>query len=111
MNTAAEFFAKVEARLGKVDKANRNPEMLHTYSFKITDGSGNVVKTWFLDLINVALEVADKEAECTMTFSEADLLDVGNGKATIEEKVAAGKVTVEGNKDYAKLLKPFLSTL
>lgn len=111
MVASDEFFAKVEARLGKVDKAKRDPQMLRTYKFKVTDDAGNVIKTWFLDLVNVAMEVADKDAECTFIASDSDLVDFGNQKFTLEEAVEQGKLKVEGNKDYAKLLKPFLATL
>lgn len=111
MVASDEFFTKVEARLAKVDKANRNPDMLHTFKFKVTDGSGKVVKTWFLDLVNVILEVGDKNAECTWIISEKDLLDIGNQKVTIADAISQGKLVVEGNKEYALLLGPVMSTL
>lgn len=111
MVASDEFFAKVEARLAKVDKATRKPEMLRTFKFNVTDDSGSVIKTWFLDLVNVTLEVANKDAECTWIISETNLLDIGNLKITIEDAISQGKLKLEGNKDYALLLTSVIGTL
>lgn len=111
MVASDEFFAKVEARLAKVDKANRKPEMLKTFKFQVTDNSGSVLKTWFLDLVNVTLEVADKGADCTWIISETNLLDIGNSKLSIQDAIDGGKLKLQGNKDLAPLLAPFVSTL
>jgi putative sterol carrier protein len=104
-------FAKIEARLTKVDKTNRKPEMLRTFSFKITDDSGKVIKTWFLDLVNVHLEVADKSADCTWTVSDKVMTDIGSGAIGIKAAIEQGKLKLGGATDIAGLLEPFVSSL
>jgi putative sterol carrier protein len=104
-------FAKIEARLTKVDKANRKPEMLRTFSFKITDDAGSVIKTWFLDLVNVHLEVAEKSADCTWIVSDKVMTDIGSGTIGIKAAIEQGKLKVEGATDIAGLLEPFVSSL
>lgn len=111
MVASDEVFARIETRLGKVDKANRKPEMLKTFSFKITDDSGKIVKTWFLDLVNVKLETGEKSADSTWTVSDKVMAEIGNGSLGIKAAIEQGKLKVDGAVETAVLLEPFVSSL
>lgn len=106
-----EVFAKIETRLSKIDKANRKLDVQKTIKFQITDDSGSVLKTWFLDLINVTLEVADKSADCTWVVSDKNMVAIGNGSLGIKAAIDSGKLKIEGSTEYALLLEPFLRSM
>ena len=111
MVASDEVFAKIETRLTKVDKSNRQLNEQRTVRFQITDDSGSVIKTWFLDLVNVALEAADKPSDCTWTVSDKNMVEIGNGTLGIKAAIDSGKLKVDGSTEFALLLAPFVSSL
>lgn len=111
MVASDEVFAKIETRLTKVDKSNRQLNEQKTVRFQITDDSGSVLKTWFLDLINVTLVAADKPADSTWVVSDKNMVEIGNGSLNIKAAIDSGKLKVEGSTEFALLLAPFVSSL
>ncbi|KAG5676309.1 hypothetical protein PVAND_006156 [Polypedilum vanderplanki] len=110
MVSAEDVFAKIEARLTKLDPAKR--KNFNNYKFIITDDAGTVQKTWLLQLKDdVKVVVGDGAADCTLKLSEKVLCDVGSGAITISDAISQGKITVDGDKEVAILLENAVSTL
>jgi putative sterol carrier protein len=110
MVSADEVFAKIEARLTKLDPAAR--KNFNNYKLIITNDGGAVQKTWMLLLKDeVKVAVGDGAADCTLTLSEKVLVDIGTGAVSIADAIAQGKITVTGEKDVAVLLQAAVSTL
>ena len=109
MVASDEVFSKVDARLAKVDPAKQ--QITSNFKFNVTDDSGAVLKTWFLDLKAIKLVVGDGTADCTWTVSDKVMCDIGSGAISIKDAISQGKLTIDGSADLAEKLEPFVSSL
>lgn len=81
-----------------------------TYRWNITSGSKNeVAKSWFLDLKNgdghITSEDADTKANCTITMSDENVVNMFNGKLNAQQAFFSGKMKVGGNMMLAQKLE------
>lgn len=109
MPASDEVFKKIEARLAKIDPADR--KVLHVFKFVMTDDAGAAIKTWILDLKNVKLTPGDGDAEVTLTMKDSLMVDITTGVMDSTEALNKDLIDVQGNLELIYLLKPFISSL
>lgn len=109
MAKSDEVFKRIEARMAKIDPANRQVE--HVFKFIMLDDAdgSTVVKTWIVDLVAVKLYEGTDEAECTLKMKESTLLDIFNGVMDATQALNADLIDVEGNIELIAKLKPLIS--
>lgn len=104
-----EVFKKIEARLLKIDPADR--KVLHTFKFVITDDGGAILKTWILDLKEVKVYEGTSETEVTLKLSDTTMVAITNGTLDSTKALNDDLIDVEGNLELIYMLKPFISSL
>jgi SCP-2 sterol transfer family len=109
MASLNDIFAKIEARLAKIDPADR--KVLHVYKFVFTDDSGAVVKTWILDLKAVKLYEGTTDGEITLKMNQSTMISICTGALDSTAALNQDLIDVDGNLELLQLLKPFLGSL
>ncbi|XP_077415724.1 sterol carrier protein 2 [Vanacampus margaritifer] len=78
------------------------------FAFQVKDGPDGKEATWFVDVKNgngrVTTESATK-ADCTLTMSDQDLLDLMTGKLNAQTAFFKGKLKIAGNMGMAMKLQ------
>jgi ubiquinone biosynthesis protein UbiJ len=64
-----------------------------------------------LDLKAVKVYVGDDAAECTLTVEDSDMVELGTGKLSAKDALAADKLDIDGDLELAMKLVPFVSSL
>jgi putative sterol carrier protein len=99
--TVKEYFDQIASSFNSANAAGMNA----TYQFDITgDGGGK----WFAKIENGALTSGGGEADsadCTVTVSDSDWLDILNGKLDGQMAFMAGKLKIAGDMSLALKLK------
>jgi len=89
-------------------RVNENPDEAKKvgaiYKFNITGDDGG---TWVVDLKNdpPSVKEGDGEAECTITMSGSDSVDLVNGKLNGQMAFMSGKLKIQGNMQLAMKLQ------
>lgn len=109
MPASDEIFKKIEARLMKIDAADR--KVLHVFKFVITDDNGAVLKTWLLDLKEVKVYESTGPAEVTLTMRDSTMVAICTGQLDSTKALNDDLIDIDGNLELVALLKPFISSL
>lgn len=109
MTTLNDVFAKIQARLAKIDPADR--KVLHTYKFILTDDAGVVLKTWILDLKVVKIYEGTDDAEITLKMNQSTIISIVTGALDSTAALNQDLIDVEGNLELLYLLKPFIGSV
>uniref|UniRef100_A0A3Q1I719 Sterol carrier protein 2 n=1 Tax=Anabas testudineus TaxID=64144 RepID=A0A3Q1I719_ANATE len=78
------------------------------FAFKVNDGPDGREATWVVDVKNGKGSVTTdpgKKADCTVTMSDADLLDLMTGKLNPQTAFFKGKLKITGNMGMAMKLQ------
>ncbi|XP_074506694.1 sterol carrier protein 2 [Sebastes fasciatus] len=78
------------------------------FAFKVKDGPGGKEATWVVDVKNGKGSVstdAGKKADCTLTMSDEDLLELMTGKLNAQTAFFKGKLKIAGNMGLAMKLR------
>ncbi|XP_037644719.1 non-specific lipid-transfer protein [Sebastes umbrosus] len=78
------------------------------FAFKVKDGPGGKEATWVVDVKNGKGSVstdAGKKADCTLTMSDEDLLELMTGKLNAQTAFFKGKLKIAGNMGLAMKLQ------
>ncbi|XP_012970386.1 sterol carrier protein 2 isoform X3 [Mesocricetus auratus] len=78
------------------------------FAFKVKDGPGGKEATWVVDVKNgkgSVLPNSDKEADCTITMADSDLLALMTGKMNPQSAFFQGKLKIAGNMGLAMKLQ------
>lgn len=78
------------------------------FAFKVKDGPGGKEATWVVDVKNGKGCVSndpDKKADCTLSMSDVDLLDLMTGKLNPQTAFFKGKLKITGNMGMAMKLQ------
>lgn len=99
-DTVEGFFSELAY---KVDKA-KAAGMTATYQFNITgDGGGE----WFVKIVNGEVEIGKGTAEganITLTATDANWIDIVNGKTSGQTAFLMGKLKIQGDMSLAMKL-------
>jgi len=102
------IFAELENRI-KAD-----PSLIKTingvYQFKITNGPGGATKTWVVDLKKGAVQSGEGAADCTVTITDEDYVNLLTGKANGQQLFMQGKLKIAGNMAMAMKLSQLSAT-
>lgn len=106
VENAREFFEsylpqRLEANPDMAGKVNA------TYKFTLTGDNGG---TWRVDLTSApgAVTEGDGAADCSITITDSDFVDVVNGKMDATMAFMGGKLKVEGDMSLAMKLTHIL---
>ncbi|XP_024129287.1 non-specific lipid-transfer protein [Oryzias melastigma] len=78
------------------------------FAFRVKDGPGGKEATWVVDVKNgrgSVLKESGEKADCTLTVSDHDLLDLMSGKLNPQTAFIKGKLKVSGNMGMAMKLQ------
>ncbi|XP_061903101.1 sterol carrier protein 2 [Entelurus aequoreus] len=78
------------------------------FAFQVKDGPGGKEATWFVDVKNGSGSVANQpgtKADCTLSMSDEDLLELMTGKLNPQTAFFTGKLKVTGNMGMAMKLQ------
>ncbi|XP_057714198.1 sterol carrier protein 2 [Corythoichthys intestinalis] len=78
------------------------------FAFQVKDGPDGKEATWFVDVKNGNGSVTNKsgtKADCTLTMSDQDLLDLMTGKLNAQMAFFKGKLKIAGNMGMAMKLQ------
>ncbi|XP_068196564.1 sterol carrier protein 2 isoform X2 [Antennarius striatus] len=78
------------------------------FAFKVKDGPGGQEATWVVDVKNGRGSVsndASMKADCTLSLSDQDLLDLMTGKLNAQTAFFQGKLKISGNMGLAMKLQ------
>lgn len=110
MAKSDEIFKRIEARMEKIDPANRTLE--HIYKFVLfADDGKTLIKTWMLDLKSVKVYEGDDAAECTLKLKESTIIDIVSGAKDATKALMEELIDVEGDLELIGLLKPYISSV
>ncbi|MEN9581760.1 MAG: hypothetical protein RJA70_4769 [Pseudomonadota bacterium] len=101
MSTARDVIGKLQQKLQQ--KQSEAKEIDATYRFTLQgDGGG----TWLLNLKDaVGISESDGPAECTITVSASDFVDLFEGRANGQQLFFGGKLRIEGDMSLALKLQ------
>uniref|UniRef100_A0AAQ5YEA0 Sterol carrier protein 2 n=1 Tax=Amphiprion ocellaris TaxID=80972 RepID=A0AAQ5YEA0_AMPOC len=74
------------------------------FAFKVKDGPGGQEETWVVDVKNGKGSVS-KKADCTLSMSDQDLLDLMTGKLNPQTAFFKGTLKISGNMGMAMKLQ------
>lgn len=105
MATLDEVFNRISERLENGKKKASQWSIPYIYKYVVIDESGAVVRNFLMDLRNtMSLTQSDGEADCTFTVPENFMIEVGSGRAKMEDGIFHGIVKFEGNQEaFVKL--------
>uniref|UniRef100_A0A8C9X163 Sterol carrier protein 2 n=1 Tax=Sander lucioperca TaxID=283035 RepID=A0A8C9X163_SANLU len=75
------------------------------FAFKVKDGPDGKEATWVVDVKNGKGSVTSKKADCTLSLSDGDILDLMTGKLNPQTAFFKGKLKITGNMGIAMKLQ------
>lgn len=100
-------YAKIEAFLKKADP-NKARDYPYTFKFVVTKG-GAPFKTCVIDGQNLKVTKGDGPADVTFKGEEDIVVALLAQKTTVKDAIKAGKIIIEGDKEIAKKVEPFIA--
>ncbi|XP_008289106.1 sterol carrier protein 2 [Stegastes partitus] len=104
---AYPVFKEIEKQLQQ-DGENLVKKVGGVFAFKVKDGPDGREETWVVDVKNGKGSVSNdpgKKADCTLSMSDQDLLDLMTGKLNPQTAFFKGKLKITGNMGMAMKLE------
>lgn len=104
---AQEGYAKIESFLKRADP---NKARDYPYSFKfVVTKAGAPFKTCVVDGMNLKVTKGDAPADVTFKGEEEVVTALLLQKLNVKDAIKVGKITIEGDKEVAKKIEPFIA--
>ncbi|KAM8839306.1 sterol carrier protein 2 [Synchiropus picturatus] len=104
---AYSVFKEIEKRLEE-EGEQLVKKIGGVFAFKVKDGPGGKEATWVVDVKSGKGSLSNdpgKKADCTLTMSDEDLLDLMTGKLNAQMAFFKGKLKIAGNMGMAMKLQ------
>ncbi|KAM9789760.1 sterol carrier protein 2 [Neosynchiropus ocellatus] len=104
---AHSVFKEIEKRLEE-EGEQLVKKIGGVFAFKVKDGPGGKEATWVVDVKNGKGSLSNdpgKKADCTLTMSDEDLLELMTGKLNAQMAFFKGKLKIAGNMGMAMKLQ------
>lgn len=99
-------YAKIEAFLKKADP-NKARDYPYTFKFVITQDGG--ARACVIDGKNLKVTKGDGAADVTFVGGEDVVADLLAQKTNVKDALTAGRITIEGDREIAKIIEPFIA--